>query len=73
VLLLIWQSIAIYSNRVMAADLGYSHFLWAGAFIMCFQMKSKFSKKIQTVYDFIQNLIFLAGLLCFSSKSLYPE
>jgi len=40
---------------------------------MFFQMKFKFSKKIQTVYDFIQNLFFLTGLLCFSSKSLYPE
>ena len=57
----------------MAADLGYSHFLSAGTFIMFFQMKFKFSKKIQTVYDFIQNLFFLTGLLCFSSKSVYPE
>jgi len=24
--------LAFYSNRVMAADLGYSHFLWAGTF-----------------------------------------
>ena len=45
VLLLIWQSLAFYSNRVMAADLGYSHFLGTGAFIMFFQMKFKFSKK----------------------------
>ena len=58
VLLLIWQSLAFYSNRVMAADLGYSHFLWTGTFILFFQMKFKFSKKIQTVYDFIQNLFF---------------
>jgi len=29
----------------MAADPGYSHFLWAGTFIMFFQMKFKFSKK----------------------------
>ena len=57
----------------MAADLGYSHFLCAGTFIMFFQMKFQFSKKIQTVYDFIQNLLFLTGLLCFSSKSVYPE
>ena len=42
----------------MAADLGYSQFLWAGAFTMFFQMKFKFSKKIQTIYDFIQNLLF---------------
>jgi len=39
VLLLMWQTLAFYSNRVMAVDLGYSHFLWAGAFIMFFQMK----------------------------------
>ena len=45
VLLLIGQSLAFYSNRVMAADLGYSHFLWAFTFIMFFQMKFKFSKK----------------------------
>ena len=42
----------------MAADLDYSHFLWAGTFIMFFQMKFKFSKKIQTVYNFIKNLFF---------------
>jgi len=42
----------------MAADLGYSQFLWAGAFIMFFQMKFKFSKKFQTVYDFKQDLFF---------------
>ena len=57
-LLLLWQSLAFYSNRVTAADLGYSHFLWAGTFIMFFRMKFKFSKKIKTVYDFIQNLFF---------------
>ena len=57
----------------MAADLECSHFVWAGTFILFFQMKFKFSKKIQTVYDFIQNLFFLSGLLCFSSKSVYPE
>jgi len=73
VLLLIWQSLAFYSNRFMAADQGYSHFLWAGTSIIFFQMKFKFSKKIQTVYDFIQNLIFLTGLSCLSSKSVYPE
>jgi len=42
----------------MAADLGYSHFHWAGTFSMFFQMKFKFSKKIQTVYDFIQICFF---------------
>jgi len=57
----------------MAVDLGQSHFLWAGTLIMFFQMKFKFSKKIQTVYDFTQNFCFLTGLLCLSSKSLYPE
>jgi len=37
-------------------------------------MKFRFSKKFQTVYDFTQNFyFFLTGLLCFSSKSLYPE
>jgi len=40
---------------------------------MFFQMKFKYSKKIQTVYDFTQNFCFLSGLLCLSSKSLYPE
>jgi len=73
VLLSTWQSLAFYSNHVMAADPGCSHFLWAGTFIMLFQRKFKFSKNIQRVYDFIQNLIFLTGLLCFSSKSVYPE
>jgi len=34
VLLVIWQSFTFYSNRVMAADLDYSHFLWACSFIM---------------------------------------
>jgi len=33
-------------------------FSLSGAVIMFFQMKFKFSKKIQTVYDFIQNLFF---------------
>jgi len=58
VLLLTWQSLAFYLNRVVAADLCCSHFLWAGTFIMFFQMKFKFSKKIQTVHDFLQNLFF---------------
>jgi len=40
----------------MVADLGWSHFLWAGTLIMFFQMKFKFSKKFQTVHDFTQNL-----------------
>ena len=60
----------------MAADqpnLGYSHFLWADNFITYFQMKFKFSKKIQTVYDFIHNFFFVIGLLSFTSKSLYAE
>jgi len=58
----------------MAADLGLSHFLCAGTLIMFFQMKFKFSKKFRTVYDFTQDFsFFLTGLLCFSSKSLYPE
>jgi len=52
----------------MAADLGWSHFMWAGSLIMFFQMKLKF----QTVYDFTQ-FFFSTGLLCFSSDSLYPE
>jgi len=69
VLLLIWQSIAFYSNRVMAADLGYSYFLLAGTFIMFFQMKFKFSKKIQTVYDFVQNLFFLTWCYAFPVKA----
>ena len=43
----------------MAADLiGQSHFLWAGTLIMFFQMKFKFSKKFQTVYDFTKNVCF---------------
>ena len=58
----------------MAADLGWSHFLWAGTLIMFLQMKFKFSKKFRTVYDFTQDFSFFsAGLLCFSSKGLYPE
>ena len=53
----------------MAADLGQSHFLWAGTLIMFLQMKFKFSKN-----DFTQDFSFFwTGLLCFSSKSLYPE
>ena len=38
----------------MAADLGWSHFLWAGTLIMFLQIKFKFSKKFWTVYDFTQ-------------------
>jgi len=53
----------------MAADLGYSHFLWAGTFIMFFHMKFKFSKKIETVYDFIQNLFFLTDCYAFPVKA----
>ena len=73
VLVLIWQSLAFYSNRVMAADLGHSHFLWVGAFIMFFQMKFKFSKKNSNSLWFYTKFVFFTGLLCFSSKSLYPE
>jgi len=41
---------------------------------MFFQMNFKFSKKFRTVYDFTKDFsFFLTGLLCFSSKSLYPE
>jgi len=37
-------------------------------------MKFQFSKKFQAVDDFTQNFcFFLTGLLCFASKSLYPE
>ena len=37
-------------------------------------MKFKFSKEFKTVYDFTQNFsFFFTELLCFSSKSLYPE
>jgi len=58
----------------MAADPGYSDFLWAGTFIMFFQMKFKFSNKIQTVYGFIQNLFFFNWIvMLFQYKSLYPE
>ena len=60
VLLLIWQSLAFYSNRVMAADLGYSHFLWAGTFIMFLSNELYIFQKIQTVYDFIQNFVFFS-------------
>jgi len=45
-LLLTKQSLAFYSNRVMAADLGWSHFHGAGTLMMFLQMKLKFSKKI---------------------------
>ena len=31
----------------MAADLGWSHFLWAGTLIMFLQMKFKFSKNFE--------------------------
>jgi len=47
----------------MAVDLGESHFLWAGTLIMYFQMKFKFSKKIQTVYDFAQNFCFFIWIV----------
>ena len=58
----------------MAADLGYkSHFRWTGTLIILFEIKLKFSKKFQAIYDFTQMSVFLTGLLCFSSKSLYPE
>jgi len=53
----------------MAADLGYSHFLWAGTFIMFFQMKFKFSKKNKTVYDFIQNFFFWLDCYAFLVKA----
>jgi len=56
--LLTRQSLAFYSNRVMAADLGWNHFLWAVTLIMFFQVKFKFSKKFWTVYDFTQNFSF---------------
>ena len=52
------QSLAFYSNRVMAADRGWSHFLWAGTLIMFLQIKFKFSKKFRTLYDFTQNFSF---------------
>ena len=39
--------LSIYWNRVMAADLGWSHFLWAGTLIMFLQMKFKFSKNFE--------------------------
>jgi len=42
----------------MAADLGLSHFLWAGTLIMFLQMKFKSSKKFWTVYDFTQDFSF---------------
>jgi len=42
----------------MAADLGQNHFLWAGAIIMFFQMKFKFSKKFRAIYDFTQDFSF---------------
>ena len=57
-LLLTRQSLAFSSNRVMAADLGWNHFLWAGTLIMLFQMKFKFSRKFWTVDDFTQNFSF---------------
>jgi len=42
--------------------------------IMFFEMKFKFSKIFQTIYDFTQNFrFFLTVLLCFSGKRLYPE
>jgi len=41
---------------------------------MFLQIKFKFSKKFRTVKDFTQDFSFFGtGLLCFSSKSLYPE
>ena len=46
-LLLRRQSLAFYSNRVMAADIGYRHFLWADNLIMIFQITFKFSKKFK--------------------------
>ena len=51
----------------MEADRGYSHFLWAGTFIMFFQMKFKFSKKIQRVYDF-RNFFFYLDCYAFPVK-----
>ena len=47
----------------MTADLGSNHFLWAGTLIMFFQMKFKFSKKIQVVYDFTQNLCYFIWIV----------
>jgi len=50
----------------MAADLGQSHFLWTGTLIMFFQTKFKYFKQLMILHK-------ISGLLCFSSKSLYPE
>ena len=47
VLLLIWQSLAFYSNRVMATDLGYSHFLWVGLASCSFKWSLNFPKKFK--------------------------
>jgi len=40
---------------------------------MFFQMQFKFSKKFRTVYDLHKISRFFNWLLCFSSRSLYPE
>ena len=58
----------------MAADLGWGHFLWAGTLIMFLQMKFKFSKNFEQFMILHKiSRFFWTGLLCFSSKSLYPE
>jgi len=49
-ILLTTQSLAFYSNRVMAVDLGQSHFLWASSLIMFFQMKCKYFKHLMILH-----------------------
>ena len=64
-LLLTRQSLAFYSNRVMAADLGWSHCFWAGALIIIFQMKFKVDVHHTKKKRFTWMLIYLPDISCF--------
>ena len=57
----------------MAADLGWNHFLWAGTLIILSNEVQIFQKISNSLWFYTRFLVFLSGLLCFSSKSLYPE
>jgi len=55
------QSLAFYSNRVIAPHQVQSHFFWAGTLIMFFQMKFKFSKKFQNSLKFYTKFMYFSN------------
>jgi len=50
----------------MAADLGQSHFLWAGISIMFLQMKFKFFKKFRTEIMILHKISRFFELDCYA-------